>query len=357
MLGQGGAERVTVTLLKYFDRSKFDITLVLMKAKGDYIKDIPDDVELIDLKVKKLWFILLPLAKAIKQVKPDIILSISGGTNAPAVIARKLSGLHPRLLISERNILKIGELTAKRRVLIALKKFTYSGADAILTVSEGVREDLIHSFNLPPDIITTTFNPIVSEALYEAANEPLNEKYLEVEKLGYILGVGRMVPQKNFELLIEAFKEIKKKYRLKLVILGAGPHKLKLEAMVKENGLRDDVLMPGFDKNPFKWMSKCRVFVLSSNNEGLPGALIQAMACGAPVVSTDCPSGPSEIISGLSENGILIPMNDKVALVNALEKLLADRQKAALFATQGKQRAKKFEIVRVAKIYEEALIS
>jgi glycosyltransferase involved in cell wall biosynthesis len=177
-----------------------------------------------------------------------------------------------------------------------------------------------------------------------------------VEEQPVLLGVGRLVPQKDYTVLLRAFSRIRKSRPIRLIVLGEGTERRRLERYAQRLGVRDDVDFPGFVKNPFPFMRRCTVYVLSSRFEGLPGALIQAMACGAPVVSTDCPSGPSEIIDSGS-NGFLVPVGDDEKLAASIENLLDNPALRRSFSEAGRKAAAEFEVSPMIRHYEETILS
>jgi glycosyltransferase involved in cell wall biosynthesis len=197
----------------------------------------------------------------------------------------------------------------------------YPWADAVIAVSDGVAEQVASLTGMPRERITTIYNPVVTPELLWRSREPVDHPWLAPGQPPVVLGVGKLKIQKGFRTLIRAFARVRAARPARLVILGEGARRRTLEALVDELGLREDVALPGYVENPWAWMSRASVFALSSRWEGLPGALIEAMACGCPVVSTDCPSGPAEILEG-GVYGPLVPVGDAGALARAILELL-----------------------------------
>lgn len=352
-LGRGGAERVTLTLLQKLDRSQFDLSLVLLRREGDLLADVPDDVTVHVLAARNLWTCWWSLARLLRQGRPDILFS-PGGTNVPAVLAKWLARVPLRLVLSERNILYHSQLTIKRRLMVWLQRLLYRYADGLTAVSQGVKQDMVEKLQLPPERIQVIYNPVVDETLNRLAQEPVNHSWFH-EDAPIILGVGRLVVQKNFQMLIRAFAQVRAQRPARLVILGEGPLRQELLALVQELDVSDDVWMPGFDKNPFKYMARADISVLSSLHEGLPGALIQAMACGTAVISTDCPAGPDEIISS-GQDGILIPVGDVSALLTQINYLLERPDIRRQLGQHGQQSSQRFAVDKVLAAYSATLI-
>lgn len=352
-LGQGGAERVTLTLLQKLDRAQFDLSLVLVRREGELLADVPDDVPVHVLAARNLWTCWWPLARLLRQEKPDILFS-PGGTNVPAVLAKWLARVPLRLVLSERNILYHSQLTTKRRLMVWLQRLLYPYADGLTAVSQGVKQDMVEKLQLPPERIQVIYNPVVDDTLNTLAEEPVNHPWFH-EDAPIILGVGRLVVQKNFQMLVRAFAQVRIQCPARLVILGEGPLRQELLALAQELDVSDDVWMPGFDKNPFKYMARADIFVLSSLHEGLPGALIQAMACGTAVISTDCPAGPSEIVTSV-QDGILIPVGDVSVLVAQINYLLERPDIRRQLEQRGQQSSQRFAVDKVLAAYSATLI-
>ncbi|MCL4872096.1 MAG: glycosyltransferase [Anaerolineae bacterium] len=351
-LGQGGAERVTLTLLQKLDRRQFDLSLVLVRREGELLADVPDDVTVHVLGARNLWTCWWPLARLLRHEKPDVLFS-PGGTNVPAVLAKWLARIPLRLVLSERNVLHHSKLTLKRRLMVWWQRLLYPYADGLTAVSEGVKQDMVEKLHLPPARIQVIYNPIVDDSLATLAQEPIDHPWFH-EDVPIVLGVGRLVVQKNFALLIRAFAQVRAQRPARLVILGAGPLHQELLVLAQELNVADDLWLPGFDKNPFKYMARADIFVLSSLHEGLPGALIQAMACGTAVISTDCPAGPNEIITP-EQDGILIPVNDVAALVEQINRLLDNPELRQWLARQGQQSSQRFAVNPVIAQYTQVL--
>jgi glycosyltransferase involved in cell wall biosynthesis len=227
----------------------------------------------------------------------------------------------------------------------------YRWADAITACSDGVADDLAATSGLPRDLITTIYNPVVNPALLEKAEEQPDHPWLAQGEPPVILGVGRLRPQKDFETLIRAFAALRRRRPARLLILGTGPEQERLESLVRELDLQRDVELAGFRQNATAYMSRAALFALSSAWEGLPTVIIEALACGCPVVSTDCVSGPSEILEG-GRYGRLAPVGDAPALAEAMERTLAEPPSAELL----RQRSWDFSNERAARRYLALLL-
>ena len=203
-----------------------------------------------------------------------------------------------------------------------MAKYTYKFSDEIVAVSEGVADDLSKVIGIERGKIEVIYNPVVSKELIQKSNEPVNHPWF-LSDTPVILSVGNLRPQKNFGLLLKSFKSLLREEDAKLIIAGEGPQREYLEKQVQNLNLDDDVELPGYVENVYSYMSCADLFTLSSNREGLPTVLIEALACGCPVVSTDCPSGPREVLKN-GKYGKLVPVGDSYQLTKAMKSSLAN---------------------------------
>lgn len=317
-LDGGGAERMMANLASGFAQRGLKVDMVLAEKRGPYLSNLTPDVEVIDLKSSGVVASLPKLVAYLRRAKPRALLATLPHASAVALLAVKLAGGKTRTVIRESNMLFSGSgKTLRGKVLIQSVKRTYPWADAHITVSQGVAHDLVRFAAPEAEKIHTIYNPVVTPALFAQAAEPLDHPWFAPNSPPVVLGVGRLVGQKDFETLIQAFAQVRQDKAAKLVILGEGGRLEPLQNLARELGVKNDVAFPGFVQNPFAYMARADTFVLSSKFEGLPGALIQAMACGCKIVSTDCPSGPAEILKG-GELAPLIPVGDANAMATAI---------------------------------------
>jgi glycosyltransferase involved in cell wall biosynthesis len=320
-LNGGGAERVMVTLANAIAARGYKVDLVLATAKGPYLKDVSPAVRIVDLGASRVIKALLPLIRYLRRERPQAMLSAMGHANVVALLARKLARVPTRVVVSERGFIS-GECALARGVAARfnfwLIPLLYQGADGVCTVSQAAAQDLAVFTNLPVQRIQAIYNPFDLSKIAQLAAEPLDHPWLQPGQPPLLLAIGRMNEAKDFPVLIRAFAQLRKHRAVRLVILGEGELRPELERLLADLDLSADaVQMPGFVANPYAWMARCSLFVLSSRREGLPGALIEAMACGAPVVSTNCLSGPDEILEG-GRWGQLVPVGDVSALAQAM---------------------------------------
>ncbi|HPD07177.1 MAG TPA: glycosyltransferase [Candidatus Bipolaricaulis sp.] len=350
----GGAERVMVNLARGFAERGLNVDLVLAKAEGPYLSQVPSNVRVVNLGVNRTLYSLLGLVRYLKQEQPKATLSALNHANIIAIWARLLSRVKTCLIVSEHNALSqsIENTTSVRAKLIPLLiKIFYPKADAVVAVSHGVAEDLIARTGLPSEKVKVIYNPVVAPEVFSKANEPLEHPWFQEGEPPVILGVGRLTTQKDFPTLVRAFVLVRKEHAARLMILGDGEDRPKLEALIRELGLEKDVAMPGFVDNPCKYMKRAALLVLSSRWEGFGNVLVEAMACGTPVISTDCPSGPAEILEG-GKWGRLVPMGDDAALAQAVLTTLAEPRQ--LQAAQQRMR-ERFGLEAVVEQYLDVL--
>jgi len=345
----GGAERVMSILLKNLSRKDRKIFLILLENEVYY--DIPEDVEIIKLNSK--YFGFLKLKRIIKEKEINLVFSFLNRSNYTNVLAKKAGH---KIYLSERiNPSQMHKKGLKGLINRSLTKKLYPEADLILANSLGGRNSLINDFSINPHKIKVIYNPINFEEIQSLSQKPLESEYENIFKYPTIINVGRLGKEKGQESLIQAFNEVKKEIpEAKLIILGEGKLARKFKKLIRRLGLEADVFLLGWQKNPFKFIKNSRVFVLSSLWEGLPNTLIEAMACRVPVISTDCPSGPDEIIDD-NENGILVPLNDVKNLAFEIKKVLKNPTLADRLSINAKKRAQDFSIDNIKNQYEELI--
>jgi len=266
--------------------------------------------------------------KYLRQRQPTAMLSAMGHANLTALLANRLAGRNTRIVGSERNDASVETNQRKglrSSVIQFLNRRLYLNADAIHAVSQGVADASAKQFGLPREKISVVYNPVVTDKMLRLAKVDEDYPWLPEKSRPMIVAAGRLTKQKNFSILIRAFSLVRKNLDISLVIMGEGELRSELETLISEYDLQGHVLLPGFVENPFFVMKQAKLFVLSSAWEGLPNVLIQAMACGTPVVSTNCPSGPAEILEG-GKWGRLLPVGDVDALAQGMLDTLTETE-------------------------------
>lgn len=327
-LGGGGAERVMVTLANGFAALGLRVDLVLAMAQGPYLAEVAAAVRVVDLRARRVVASLPGLARYLRRERPTALLSALNHANVIALLARRLAGGRTRLVVSERAHLALAlsnEPSRRARLLPWFMRRTYRWADGVVAVSAGVADDLAQATDLTRSTVSVIYNPVVTQQMLALAAAPLDHPWFAPDEPPVILAVGRLAPEKEFDVLLQAFAGLRRERRARLLILGEGELHSELEARARGLGLADDVALPGFEPNPYAYMRRANLFVLTSRFEGLPNSLIQAMACGVPVVSTNCPSGPSEILEN-GRWGRLVPVGDVEALAAAMLATMTEMQ-------------------------------
>jgi len=316
----GGAERVFVHLSRGFTLRGLSLDMVLTQAQGPYLSQLPPQVRCIDLGKRRVLYSLPRLIQYLRAVKPSVLLSALDHANVVALLARQWARVPTKVVVSVHNTMSVAtkfSRHSRERLIPALARWLYPKAYRVVAVSQGVAADTARLYNLPPDKIEVIYNPVVMPELIALSQQPVEHPWLSTGQPPVILGVGRLTAQKDFATLIRAFAQVYQSREARLVVLGEGEDRPLLERLVCELGLQHSVALPGFVENPFSWMRRAATFVLSSKWEGLGVVLIEAMACGTPVISTDCPSGPREILED-GKWGKLVPVGDPDKLAEAI---------------------------------------
>jgi glycosyltransferase involved in cell wall biosynthesis len=351
-LAGGGAERVLATLLAGSVpwRARYDIHLALLDDEPRAY-DVPEWVAVHQLGARhKLLPSLTQLRALVGRVSPDATLSFL--TRANIANAWAMAGRGRPWLISERvnTSAHLGDARAAK----AMVRIVYPRAAHVIAVSDGVVDDLAANFRVERARMSAIANPVDHRRIAELAAEP--PAFVPADR--YIVSAGRLMPNKNFPLLLRAYAQASPRERL--VILGEGPERGALQALAASLGIADRVDMPGFVANPFAVVARAQAYAMPSNAEGFPNGLVEAMACGIPVVATNCASGPSEILAGRSRDaisgridvdaGALVPTDDVEAFAAALVDVLAEPRRSACGA-KARERSLAYGVEQAAANY------
>ena len=351
-LAGGGAERVLATLLAGSVpwRARYDIHLALLDDEPRAY-DVPEWVEVHQLDARhKLLPSLTQLRALAKRLSPDSTLSFL--TRANIANAWAMAGRGRPWLISER--VNTSAHLGGARAAKAMVRMVYPRAAHVIAVSEGVVDDLAANFGVARDRMSAIANPVDHRRIAELAAEP--PAFTPAGP--YIVAAGRLMPNKNFPLLLRAYAKAAPQERL--VILGEGPERGALEALAASLDIADRIDMPGFVANPFAMVSRAQAYAMPSNAEGFPNGLVEAMACGVPVVATNCASGPSEILASRSRDaisgridvdaGALVPTDDIQTFAAALVDVLAEPRRSACGA-KARERSRAYGVEQAAANY------
>ncbi len=315
----GGAQRVIVNLVQGIVQRGEPVDVVLAVAEGVFLDQLPPQARVVDLRAGRLLSSLIPLIRYLRRERPRVLVSSMSHANLVALWAARLARRSTPVMVTVHNTMSESAGSnggMEHRLLSAF----YPWATWIVAVSRGAADDLARTTGLPRSRIEVVYNPVITPAILDRARQPVEHPWYAPGGPPVILGVGRLTRQKDFFTLVRAFAELRRRRCARLIILGEGEDRPALEALIAEMGLQDDVLLPGFDNAP-AYMARSALFALSSVWEGLPTVLIEALAVGTPVVSTDCPSGPREILQE-GRLGALVPIGDPPALANAMDRAL-----------------------------------
>ncbi|MCW8172861.1 glycosyltransferase [Natrialba swarupiae] len=261
-----------VRLANEFADRGYTVDIVLVEMRGKYLDDVAADVRIIDLDTHRFLAAVPSLVRYLLSARPDVLMSTIDTANVAAIIAEKLSNKDTRIIIRISNTMsaKAEELThPKHQVVHLTAKLTYPHSDHVIGVSKGVTKDVVKEFGVDPSRASTIYNPVVDESLLAAREEPVDHPWFGSEAGRVILGVGELSEQKGFDTLIRAFSAMDEYPNSRLVILGQGDDRDSLVRLAENLGVANRVDMPGFVANPYAYMSKCDVFVLSSRWEGV----------------------------------------------------------------------------------------
>lgn len=358
----GGVQRMTLVLAREFLRHGHPVDVLACRAQGSFRSLVPHGARLIELEPARVTascrtalrgdrrigaaFVsdlvlhrrrlrcgdrLLGLVHYLEREQPACLISATPRINVLAVAAVRASGSSTLTILTERMSIaaKLGDPGEGRwRRLLPVMQRSYALADRVVAVSGDLADDVALQLGLPRERVDAIYNPVVGPDLAEQLAEPLEEPWFAPGAPPVVLSAGRISAQKDFETLLEAFSIVRRDLPCRLVVLGKShddkggdKRRQRLLRLAEELRVSEDFRLPGFVHNPFPYMARAAVFVLSSRYEGLPGVLIQAMACGTPVVSTNCPTGPREILQD-GRFGRLVPVGEPVAMAKAIRDTL-----------------------------------
>lgn len=323
----GGVQAIQVTLATALAQRGFRVSCVMPQTRGPYLKQLPANVELVDLATRSPVTLVRRLAGFLRRRRPSLLLTAQHHTIVAAILARALARSDVPLVTVQHNTLsevcRNSRYRLTRWFVPAALRQLLPRAEIIGAVSEGVAQDLAATLDLPRDRVTVLYNPVVRESLAIEAAAPAGHAWLDQKAAPVVLAVGSLIDRKDFPTLIRAFALVRQSRPARLVLLGEGPERPQLERLIGELGLADLVVMPGFVDNPLAYMARADVLALSSRVEGMPTVIIEALACGTPVVATDCPHGPAELLGG-GVYGRLVPIGDAAGLARAIDATLSE---------------------------------
>ena len=374
----GGAERASLDLARAFSTLGCRVDLVLCRREGELVSQVPRGIRTVEVGVSPLHkaihslvrlrpettrallgLLLITLRRKVRSLpslegylheeRPEVLLASTPIPNLLALWAVRLTAVDTRLIIKQDSSLttigRKGSDPFRRRLPFFMTRW-YPRAHGIIAVSGGIARELCEVLGAPKERIRVIHNPVDLDRIASLVAEPLDDPWFRPGEPPVILAAGRLIPQKDYPTLLHAFSRLRRNGQARLVILGEGKERSRLEAMIRDLGLTADIRLPGFQANPYAYMARAAVFVLSSVSEGLATVVIEALACGRPVVSTDCPYGPAEIL-GNGKHGRLVPVGNPDALAQAIQSTLT----AKIDPVNGTKRARDFELGAVAQQY------
>lgn len=321
-LALGGAQRAMVNIAAGMARRGIRVDLLLAEARGPFLELVPSDVRIIDFRSRPAVTSLPRLLRYVRRERPDVLLSTLNAS-LTALLAKRLLGPGLRVVARYENTFSMVTRCSRLRTRCSTRAVgrLLPHADAVVAVSHAAADDLRLAVPGAAHLVRTAPNPVVTPALRSQARLPVEHPWFNDPGTAVMIAVGRLSDEKDYPTLLRAAARVVRSRPARLVILGEGPRRRELTALARELGITGRVDFPGFVSNPYAYMARARVLVSSSKYEGLPAVLVEAMACGTPVVSTDCPSGPGEILED-GKLGKLTPVGDWKALANAVEETL-----------------------------------
>lgn len=316
----GGIERKILILCREFLKQGVHPQLILTRGGlKPYPDELPEEVEVVDLRSGGKLDSSVKLMRFLRSsARPSALLTAKDHSAKVALVARTLGRVPVPVFVKVTNTLS---WTLRRRIKRATAKALYPRADRLIAVSSGVRDDLVTNFGVDPERVQVIYNPTVTRCIAKRAAKPVDHPWLQGDGPPVVMGVGRLTRQKDFATLLSAFARLRAERPARLIVLGEGPLYDPLRHQAETLGVSEDVDLPGYVYDPIPYLARASLFALSSRYEGLANVIIEALAAGTPVVATDCPSGPYEILKG-GRIGPLVPVGDPAALATAMKQTL-----------------------------------
>jgi glycosyltransferase involved in cell wall biosynthesis len=351
----GGAEGANVRLANELVRRGEPVDLVVLDDRGPWSARLDSRVNLVRLTARRAVLAVGPLCRYLRCRNPMAIMAGPSHMSVIAVLARDVCRPPTSVIVLEHNDLIAQTAQASRlgdRVTPSIARHAYARADRLLAVSRGAADSLASVMRVPPERVEVLYNGIDMDEAVAGAREAVGHPWFASGEPPVIVAIGRLAPQKGFPDLLRSLEIVNQTVLTRLAILGEGPEKAKLEALVEELQLQGKVAFLGFQANPYAYLARASLFVSASRYEGFGIVLLEAMACSAPVVSTDCPSGPREIL-GAGTYGLLVPVAAPEAMAGAILRVLRDEGLRQRLRDQGPTRAAQFSIGRAADRFLE----
>ena len=357
-LSGGGAERALLHVLRNLDRTKYQPSLLLLNRVGALLSEVPSDVTIHELGKTSRWdFLTLPgkIYRFVKSTQPDVLVSYLTYCNVLALISKIGFRLRPPVIVVEQNHLSSVLAWSSHRFLRRIAvKMTYPFADQIVGCTQGCVDDLVDNFGVKRSIMTRIYNPADVAYCLNRSKEPIEFPPIMENGKPNILAAGRLTKQKDYPNLLRAFRLLVNEIPANLVILGEGSLLEELNDLARQLNISENVCFAGYRPNSYPFFVKSDCFVLSSIFEGFPMVVLEAMALGAPVISTDCPGGPNEAIEN-DVSGFLVPVGDPAALAEKIKILLSDKDLGARFIPKALEKTADFGIAKCVREFAQVI--
>lgn len=352
--GHSGVDRAMHNLIPAVARRGYPVDLLHVRKHGPYFEEPPPGVRIVDLGSSHVYNSLPAVVRYLRQEMPVVMLSDKDRVNRTAFLARLLARVPTRLVFSSGTTLSI-ELAHRGLIDRTLQRWSfrhlYRRVSNVIVTSEGVKTDMADYTGLPLQYIEVVPSPVVPAGLFTTSQPKPDHPWFRDGEPPVVLGVGELGRRKDFPTLIRAFAQVRNRWRCRLVILGRGRDREMLLALARELGVAEDLALPGFEPNPYPYMAHAAVFAFTSLWEGLGFVIIEALAVGTPVVATDCPSGPREILQD-GKYGELVPVGDVAAVSAGIEKALTARPTREFLQLA----ARPYEIENSTSAYLKAMV-
>jgi glycosyltransferase involved in cell wall biosynthesis len=324
--GHSGVDRVLQRLLPAIAARGYQVDLLHVRGHGPVIPLQPN-LRQVELGAGHVVTALPGLIRYLRRCRPEVLFSDKDRVNRTAILAKWLSGSRARLVLRNGTTVSVDLRDRKpldRLVQRLSMRHLYGAADSILMPSLGAADDFAALSGIARERIQVVPSPVISEDLQRLAAAPVDHPWLIEKDSPVILGIGELCGRKDFETLIRAFARLRQATPARLIILGSGKRRDRLLALAQRLGVAGSVDLPGFDANPYRFIAHADLFALSSRWEGMPMVLIEALSLGRPIVATDCPSGPRELLAG-GRLGRLVPVGDDRRFARAMQQALGER--------------------------------
>ena len=344
-LVSGGAEKILVLLLDSMDKDIYEIELVVFQQVEVECASYYVGFPVIDLGKKRpldFFKLIFKLSRVIQEKRPQLIVSFLTYSNYLTLIAKTISGVDCPVVIAEHSVISSGGSGLSGFVKKLIVKAVYPLATGVVVVSDGCRKELIEKFNVLDEKIRIIPNGINIQYLNQLAQDDVSHPWFK-EMTPIFISVGRLSEAKNFQLLLHAFSLISRKGSYRLLIIGEGEEEKNLRELARSLGIDQNVAFLGYQENPYRYLAKSSVFVLSSSWESFSLAIVEAMCLNVPVISTDCPFGPREIIDDMV-NGMLVPPGNAQLLAQAMLDLISNDSLKKKYKQNGLKKVESFEL-------------